>query len=156
MTAATVSRSDDVLEFVTLMAGWQGFAIEIQQIRELRRWSPVTALPHAPLGVLGVINLRGTVVPIIDLAVRLALCETPVSNRAVFVVVRIGTRTLGLMVDSVSEIITVPRDQLRDVPSAMGAEAGQGVQSLIETEQELIRVIDLAAILPSFDPSEGD
>ena len=64
------------VEFVTFSAGDQSFSIEITQVREIRRWSPVTALPHAPNEVLGVMNLRGSVIPIYDLAARFGLGQT--------------------------------------------------------------------------------
>lgn len=140
------------LEFVTLVAGGQSFGIGIRQVREIRRWSPVTPLPHAPFGVLGVINLRGAVVPILDLSARLGLGPCAAGERSVFVVARADSRTVGLLVDSVSEIVEVRRDQLRDLPAAAGLDAAQGVQSLVDTGDGMIRVVDLRAVLP---PLEG-
>jgi purine-binding chemotaxis protein CheW len=151
MTGAADTLDPETLEYVTLMAGGQAFGIEIRQIREIRRWSPVTALPHAAFGVLGVINLRGAVVPILDLAARLGLGHSAHSGRAVFVITRIGQRTMGLMVDSVSEIISIHRDQLRDVPAAAGADGAHCVEALIETGQDMIRVVDLSAVLQALD-----
>ncbi len=141
----------DLLEFVTLVAGGQGFGIEIRQIREIRRWSPITTLPHAPSGVLGVINLRGAVVPILDLAVRLGLGHTADSGRNVFVIAHLEGRTMGLLVDSVSEIIGVRRDRLRDLPSVGGVPAVDCVSALIETGDDMIRVIDLRSVMPPLD-----
>lgn len=141
----------DLLEFVTLFAGGQGFGIEIRQIREIRRWSPITALPHVPSGVLGVINLRGAVVPILDLAVRLGLGTTADNGRAVFVIVHVEQRMMGLLVDSVSEIIGVRRNRLRDVPSVGGFDGADCVSALIETGEDMIRVVDLRSLLPAID-----
>jgi purine-binding chemotaxis protein CheW len=148
-TADTIDA--DTLEYVTLVAGGQGFGIEIRQIREIRRWSQITTLPHAPSGVLGVINLRGAVVPIVDLAVRLGLGDTADSGRNVFVIVQVESRTLGLLVDSVSEIIEVRRDRLRDVPSVGGFGGADCVAALIETGEDMIRVVDLRAVMPMLD-----
>lgn len=147
----TYAAEADLHEYVTLMSGGQGFGIEIRQIIEIRRWSAITALPHAPFGVLGVINLRGAVVPIVDLAARLGLGATPDTGRSVFVITRIDQRTVGLLVDSVSEIITVRQDQFRDVPAAAGLEGGHCVQALIEADVDIIRVVDLSAVLPALD-----
>jgi purine-binding chemotaxis protein CheW len=149
---ATATATDtEMLEYVTLIAGGQSFGIEIRQIREIRRWSPITTLPHAPAGVLGVINLRGAVVPIVDLAVRLGLGCTADSGRNVFVITHVEDRTLGLLVDSVSEIIGVSRDRLREVPSVGGFIGGEGVSALIETSEDMIRVIDLRSVTPPTD-----
>ncbi len=147
----TAAADAELHEYVTLMSGGQGFGIQIRQIIEIRRWSSITALPHAPFGVLGVINLRGAVVPIVDLAARLGLGSTPDSGRSVFVITRIDQRTVGLLVDSVAEIITVCRDQFRDVPTATGLEADHCVQALIEAGEDIIRIVDLPAVMPALD-----
>lgn len=152
MTTPPKGADPETLEYVTLTSGGQGFGIQIQEIREIRRWSPITALPHAPFGLLGVINLRGAVVPILDLAARLGLGSTAISARAVFIITRIGQRTMGLLAESVSEIISVHRGQLRELPNAAGLEGVHCVQSLIETEHEMIRVVDLRAVAPVLDP----
>lgn len=138
----------ETFEFVTLVAGAQSFGIEIRQIREIRRWSPITALPHAPVEVLGVINLRGAVVPILDLAARLGLGATAPSARNVFIIARIDQRTVGLMVDSVSEIVSIRRDQVREVPGVGSFGGAECLQGLIETGDDMIRVIDLHAVMP--------
>lgn len=141
----------DVLEFVTLVAGAPAFGIEIRHIREIRRWSLITTLPHAASSVLGVINLRGAVVPVIDLASRLSLGPTAPSACNVFVIARIDQRTVGLLVESVSEITAVRRDRLRDVPAVAGLEERGCVRALVETGEDMIRVIDLRAVAPMLD-----
>ena len=77
------------MEFVTLIAGGQNFCIEITQIREIRRWTPVTILPHSPDHVLGVINLRGAVIPIIDLAAKLGFARISPTERHVIIITAI-------------------------------------------------------------------
>ena len=67
------AQESAAIEFVSFVAGGQSFCIDIMQIRELRRWSPVTSIPHSPSHVLGVMNLRGAVIPIYDLAAKLGL-----------------------------------------------------------------------------------
>lgn len=86
-------------EFVSLSAGGQGFCVPITSIREIRRWSQVTALPFAEDSVLGVMNLRGAVIPIVDLAARLGLGTTEIGARNIVVVVAIGPRIMGMLVD---------------------------------------------------------
>ena len=104
------------LEFVTFVAGSQNFCIEITQIREIRRWSPVTILPHSPVHVLGVINLRGAVIPIVDLASKLGFQEIEPTERHVIIIVAIKERIIGLLVESVSEILGVSPDMVRETP----------------------------------------
>ena len=85
----------------------QEFCIDIMSVREIRGWTPATALPHAPAYVRGVINLRGSVLPIVDLAERLGFPPTDASARQVIIVVQVGAQIVGLLVDAVSDILTL-------------------------------------------------
>ena len=135
------------VEFVTFSAGEQSFSIEINQVREIRRWSPVTALPHSPQEVLGVMNLRGSVIPIYDLAARFGLGKTPENPRNVIVVAMHGNKTVGLLVQAVSEILSVPRDQIQETPDIRSETARQSITGVIPIENGMTRVIDLGAVL---------
>jgi purine-binding chemotaxis protein CheW len=145
--------SKSEVEFVTFSAGEQSFSIEITQVREIRRWSPVTALPHAPQEVLGVMNLRGSVIPIYDLAARFGLGQTPENPRNVIVVAMHGGQTVGLLVEAVSEILSVPREQIQETPDIRSEMARQSITGVIPIESGMTRVIDLGAVLhPSNRP----
>lgn len=135
------------VEFVTFSAGEQSFSIEITQVREIRRWSPVTALPHAPQEVLGVMNLRGSVIPIYDLAARFGLGQTPENPRNVIVVAMHGGQTVGLLVEAVSEILSVSREQIQETPDIRSEMARQSITGVIPMESGMTRVIDLGAVL---------
>ena len=135
------------VEFGTFSAGDQSFSIEITQVREIRRWSPVTALPHAPQEVLGVMNLRGSVIPIYDLAARFGLGQTPENPRNVIVVAMHGGQTVGLLVEAVSEILSVSRDQIQETPDIRSEMARQSITGVIPIEAGMTRVIDLGAVL---------
>ncbi len=139
--------SKSLVEFVTFSAGQQSFSIEITQVREIRRWSPVTALPHAPREVLGVMNLRGSVIPIYDLAARFGLGQTRENPRNVIVVAMHGGQTVGLLVEAVSEILSVPRDQIQETPDIRSELARQSITGVIPIENGMTRVIDLGAVL---------
>lgn len=141
--------SKSEVEFVTFSAGEQSFSIEITQVREIRRWSPVTALPHAPHEVLGVMNLRGSVIPIYDLAARFGLGQTKENPRNVIVVAMHGGQTVGLLVEAVSEILSVSRDQIQETPDIRSEMARQSITGVIPIENGMTRVIDLGAVLHS-------
>jgi purine-binding chemotaxis protein CheW len=146
MTTA-ITATSPIIEFVTFYSGGQCFSIEISQVREIRRWGPFTSVPHSPTGVLGVMNLRGSVIPIYDLAARLGLAETPENPRNVIVVVMFGEQILGLLVESVSEIMSVARDKIQITPE-MRAESGQTpIAGLINTETGMTQIVDLASII---------
>ena len=135
------------VEFVTFFTGGQSFSIDITQVREIRRWSPVTPLPHAPAEVLGVMNLRGSVIPIFDLAARFGLARTPDNSRNVVVIASHESQTVGLLVESVSEILSVTRDRIQETPDLRSDTSRQTITGVITVEDGMTRVIDLGAVI---------
>ncbi|SMC43285.1 chemotaxis protein CheW [Rhizobium sp. RU36D] len=111
------------LEIIAFRLNDQSFCVKTRSIREIRGWAPVTPIPHAPYEVLGVINLRGTVIPIIDLAVKLGMPGTEASERSAIIVTDVNKMTLGLLVEGVSDILTVPAESLQPVPQSAGQAA---------------------------------
>lgn len=147
MPAALPANHTSAIEFVAFTVAGQSFCLEIMQIREIRRWVPVTVLPHAAPDVLGVMNLRGTVIPILDLAVRFGLGRSEPSPRNVVIVVAVDGHTIGLMVESVSEILTVPEDRIRDTPDIQSSATRQSIQGLIPIEDGMTRIINLRSVM---------
>jgi purine-binding chemotaxis protein CheW len=142
-------QQDKQLEFVTLVAGGQSFCIEITQIREIRRWTPVTILPHSPGHVLGVINLRGAVIPIIDLAAKLGFPPIMPTARHVIIIVAIADRIVGLLVESVSEILGVRSSMVKETPRSPEEESIKSIEGIIPQEEEMTKIINLSSLLPS-------
>ena len=97
-------------ELITFEVGGQVFGLDIMAIREIRAWTPVTRLPRVPHYVAGVVNLRGTVLPVIDLAARLGWEPTEPTPRHAIIVTQLGSQASGLIVDSVSDIVTISGD----------------------------------------------
>lgn len=135
-------------EVVTFQIGPQEFCISIGDVREIRGWAPVTTLPHAPDFVLGVMNLRGAVVPIYDLSARLGLGPNAPGPRHVVIITALGDRLAGLLVSAVSRMQEVENADIQPFPS-LGPAIGSGfVAGLIPTEVGLLRLLDLAQVLP--------
>ncbi|QQA41892.1 chemotaxis protein CheW [Pelagovum pacificum] len=146
--ADTAELADsEFIEFVTFVAGEQSFCIEITQIREIRRWSPVTILPHSPEHVLGVINLRGAVIPIFDLAAKLGLGRISPTGRHVIIIAAVRGQTVGLLVDSVSEILSVRTDAVQETPNVRQDDTTSCILGVIPVEDGMTRVIDLSRIV---------
>lgn len=138
---------DDLREFVSLSAGGQGYCVDIKAIREIRSWTPITTLPHSELSVLGVMNLRGSVVPIIDLRSKLGLGETSEGHRNVIVIVSVHAKTMGLLVETVSEIISVSKEAILPNPTQRSdGEAGH-IVGLISQNDKMLRVLDIQALV---------
>jgi purine-binding chemotaxis protein CheW len=136
-------------ELIAFNIGSQEFCISTTSVREIRGWTPVTALPHAPPFVLGVVNLRGVVLPIVDLAVRLGFSRTESTARHAIIVVECGKQVAGLLVDGVSDIFTALEDQIQPTPEIAAEAAKLHLRGIIPLDGRLIGVIDIANLLPS-------
>lgn len=135
------------LEIISFFLGDQIFSVNIMSVREIRGWAPVTPLAHAPKHVLGVINLRGTVIPVIDMARRLDLEPITPTERSAIIVADIRGQLVGLLVESVSDMITVSPDQIQSVPE-VGASAVQLMtSSIIALDKQMISHLDLDQVL---------
>jgi purine-binding chemotaxis protein CheW len=150
----TVEEHTDASELVAFRVGEQEYCVDIMSVREIRGWTPATALPDAPEFVRGVINLRGSVLPIVDLAKRLDLQETAPSERHVIIISQIGTQIVGLLVDAVSDILTVMSDKIQPTPDVASEVAKSFVRGVLAMEGRMISLIDLDRILPSFASEE--
>lgn len=138
-------------ELISFRIGDQEFCVDIMSVREIRGWTPATPLPRSPSFVRGVINLRGAVLPIVDLASRLGLSVTDPSARHVIIVTRIGNQFVGLLVDAVCDILTVARDALQPTPDVACDVAKSFVRGLLTVEGRMISLISLDNILPAVE-----
>lgn len=144
------ARSD--VELISFEIAGQEFCIDIRSVREIRGWTPATRMPHTPPYVLGVINLRGSVMPVLDLRRRLGLGETEASSRHVFVVVQDGARTAGLMVDAVQETFVIDEALLQTPPDMDSSATEHFVDAIIPLDggRMLSRLV-VSALLPRQD-----
>lgn len=106
----------DAIDLLAIRVSGQDFCIEVQFVREVRAWTHVTRVPNARPYVRGVLNMRGTVLPVIDLAARLGLADADLNAKPAIVIVRVDGRLVGLLVERVSDLFQVPRSELKTTP----------------------------------------
>lgn len=111
-----LERLGEGRELIAFRVGRQEFCINVMMVREIRGWTAATTLPRAPRYVKGVINLRGAVLPIVDLATRLGMPGTEPTARNVIIVVQLAQRQIGILVDAVSDILTANDNLIQTVP----------------------------------------
>jgi purine-binding chemotaxis protein CheW len=138
-------------EMITFLIGAQEYCIDVMTVREIRVWTPATPVAHAPDFVCGVINLRGAVLPIIDFAARLGLQATAPTTRHAILVVQIRNQTVGLLVEGVSEILTIAQELIQPTPDVASQTAKDFVSGIIATDGRMISLVALDAILPKED-----
>lgn len=137
--------------YSTLSVAGQDYCIDIMRVRENRRWSPTTSLPHSPPFMMGTMNLRGEVIPIIDLACLFGFQPISPTDRHVIVIVEDGSRIIGLAVEAVRRILSAELDQIREAPGARKESSMSCISGLITTETGMIRIIDVADVVAAMD-----
>ncbi|MGH1459229.1 MAG: chemotaxis protein CheW [Paracoccaceae bacterium] len=137
------------LELLTFKVADQEYSLDIMSVREIRGWTRTTPMPHAPDYMRGVINLRGTVLPVMDLARRLCLPVQETSDRNVIIVVNLGGTLTGLLVDAVSDIVAMTESDLQPPPEMSSEPHMSVVRALTLIDDRMIRVLDLAAVVPA-------
>ncbi len=136
-------------ELIAFRVGRQEFCINVMMVREIRGWTGATALPRTPRYVKGVINLRGAVLPIVDLAQRLGLPGTEPTARNVIIVVQIGHQQIGLLVDAVSDILAASDAEIQVAPDLASDLVKNFVKGLLPVEGRMISLIALDNVLPA-------
>lgn len=133
-------------ELIAFRIGDQEFCVDIMSVREIRGWTPATPMPHSPSYMLGVINLRGVVLPIIDLSARLGMGMTQPSVRHVIIVAQMGEKILGLLVEAVSDILTVTEDKIQPTPEVASEFERSFARGILAIEGRMICLIEMGAI----------
>ena len=141
------------VELLSFTMDGQYYAVDIMLVREIRGWSKPTPLPHAPDYMRGVINLRGTVLPILDLSARLNGKETEAGARNVIIVIEAEDQIAGLLVDAVSDILTLKREEMQPPPEMPGERVENFIETLTIVEGDMVRTLDMKALLKSANES---
>ena len=151
MTHTTETEGDKMHELIAFRMGNQEFCVDVMSIREIRGWTAATPLPQSPDFVRGVINLRGTVLPIVDLAARLGFASAEPTARHAIIVTQIADRVVGLLVEGVSDIFTVSEEKIQPTPDVASEAAKRFVRGVIPIDNRLISVVAIDSILPALE-----
>lgn len=136
-------------EVVAFRVAEQDFCFDIMSVREIRGWTDTTILPHAQSYVKGVINLRGSVVPVVDLSARLGLGVTDPGPRHVIIITVVQSQTIGILAEVVSDIITVQDEDIQPVPDIVSDTVKSFISGVVIVNGQMIRKLDLTRVLPS-------
>lgn len=148
MSMTNTSETLPTRELIVFRLGQQEFCVDIMSVRDLRGWTQTTALPHSPNYVRGVINLRGAVLPVIDLASRLGFPAAEPTARHVIMVTQVANQTVGLLVDAVSDILNIGDESIQPTPDVVSDMARHFVRGVLAIEGRMISLIALENVLP--------
>ena len=147
MAQDKASAAEEELQLVSFTLGEEEYGVDILQVNEIIRYMDNTKIPNSPMFVEGIINLRGKVIPIIDIRKRFNLPDLPHDNATRIIVVNINGKTVGIIVDSVSEVLRVPRNIIDPAPEVACGIDHEYIKGVGKLQDRLLIIIDLNRIL---------
>ena len=145
--APQASHSTRLCAFLAFKLGQEEYGMDILRVQEIRSYEKPTQLSHAPAYLLGVVKLRGTIVPVIDLRVRLQLAQATYDAHTVVIVVNVGQRVVGLVVDSVSDVLSLRPEQMRPVPALESGFTPEHLLALGCVDERTLLLLDIEQYL---------
>lgn len=147
---ATLTRdSARIHEFLAFKLGQEEYGVDILRVQEIRSFEPPTRMANAPAFILGVVNLRGVIVPIIDMRIKFGLDEVKYDSFTVVIVLNIGRQIIGMVVDGVSDVITLTPEQLRPVPEFSAAIESKHVLAIGSVADRMLILLDIEKVMSS-------
>jgi purine-binding chemotaxis protein CheW len=150
---AAPTRGGETHQYLSFFLGGEEYATDILTVQEIKGWDTVTRVPYSPDYILGVINLRGSIVPVVDLRVRFSLEKAEFDAATVVIVVHVagtrGERIVGIVVDAVSDVYTVPSESIQPPPDVMGSVDHMFVVGLANLDNKLLIILDIERLVIS-------
>jgi len=141
--------SGEWMQFLTFAVDKEEYGVDLLQIREIKGWTEATRLPNSPDFVRGVINLRGAVIPVVDLKSRFSMGVTQATEKHVVMIIAVGKRLIGVLVDSVSDIVEVESEQIKPAPQMENKIDGKYVSGLVSLKEKMVVILDIEALFES-------
>jgi len=147
--AAAVSEGGN--EFLGFRLGKEEYGMEILKVQEIRNWEEPTTIANAPAFIKGVINLRGIIVPIVDMRIKFNLGKAEYDQFTVVIILNVAGRTIGIVVDAVSDVLTLGPDQIRPAPDFSSTFDTQYINGLGTVDQRMLILVDIEKLMTGAD-----
>lgn len=151
-------EEEDVLEYLTLSLGQEYFGVDILQVQEIMVWEDVTRIPNAPEYVMGVLNLRGSIVPVYDLRMRLGMEFVEYNSETVVIVLRVtgvnGERNIGIAVDEVSDVLLTNNQAIKDTPDFGEKLNAEFISGIASAEEKMVTLLSADKLQPKEQQSK--
>ncbi|NQZ87001.1 MAG: chemotaxis protein CheW [Colwellia sp.] len=139
--------NDEVLQWVTFKLDSETYGINVMQVQEVLRYSEIAPVPGAPTYVLGIINLRGNVVTVIDTRQRFGLNPADITDNTRIVIIEAEKQVIGILVDSVAEVVYLKASEIDDAPNVGNDDSARFIQGVSNRDGELLILVDLNQLL---------
>jgi len=136
-------------QFVVFRVGSEEYGVQIDRVQEIRSWQPVTRLPNAPQKVLGIVNLRGVVIPVFDMRSCFGLEPTAPGKSNVVIITAVHDDTIGMLVDTVSDIVDVDAAQIQPAPSLSEAAIEDSISGIVTVDDRMLILLDIEHLFPA-------
>jgi purine-binding chemotaxis protein CheW len=146
-----ISFATDGNQFLTFALGNEEYGVEILKVQEIKGYSAITPIPNTPPYIKGVMNLRGTVIPVVDLRGKLAMEEAEYNQFTVIIVVTVGTKVMGLIVDAVSDVLNIPRSDIQATPDFGTDVDARFINGMAKAGEKLVVLLDIDKVLGGDD-----
>lgn len=151
-TDLSLQAEDGMDQYLTFMLAGEEYGLDILRVQEIKGWDGATPMPNMPDYILGVINLRGTIVPVIDLRKHFGLESMPYNETTVVIVVKVndndkGERTMGIVVDAVSEVYSVAMADLKPAPDYGGAISTESIKGLATMDEKMLILLEIDQLM---------
>ena len=143
----TKEQNDLVLQWVTFKLQEETYGINVMQVQEVLRYTDIAPVPGAPMYVMGIINLRGNVVTVIDTRARFGLPPSEVTDNSRIVIIESERQVIGIMVDSVAEVVYLRSSEIESAPNVGTEESAKFIQGVCNRGEELLILVDLNKLL---------
>lgn len=138
-------------EFLTFTLGAEEYGVDILKVQEIRGYDTVTRIPDAPDFIKGVINLRGTIVPVVDMRLKFRLGKADYNEFTVMIILNIAQRVVGMVVDGVSDVLQLDAEQIRPAPEFGGAVNTSFITGIGALDQRMLILVDIEKLMSSAD-----
>ena len=139
-------------EFLTFRLGNESFGIDILKVQEIRGWDEPTAIPNSPDFIKGVINLRGVIVPVLDLRMKFNLPQAEYDRFTVVIILNVAARVIGVVVDAVSDVLSLDKDAIRKTPEFSSAAFDtRYITGLATIEEQMLVLLDIEKLMTASD-----
>jgi purine-binding chemotaxis protein CheW len=153
------AMGDGTRKVLTFSLGGEVYGVDILRVKEIRGWSPVTRIPQTPASMLGVLNLRGLIVPIVDMRVRFALKSAEFTPLTVIIVLSLrnesGQREYGIVVDNVNDVVDISADSVKPAPELGGGQNSEFIEGITSHEEQMLILLNAESLAANQNSTIG-
>jgi len=147
VAADPASSPAQTSQYLTFVLGAEQYGVEILKVQEIKGYSAITPIPNTPSHIKGVINLRGTVVPVVDLRAKFSLESAEYNKFTVIIVVTVGEKVIGMLVDAVSDVLDIPASEFRAAPDLGNREDTRFISGMASLGERMTVLLDIDRLL---------